>query len=389
MTVSGGPEAADVPDVTDMPREEAVAQLEDAGFVPEYVDSEDKQRVERGIVTRTQPAAGTAAQRGDTVQIWDATGSFRVPDVRRTDIESATEILEDIGFTVDVTERPDGENAAGTVLEQSPQGDTSATIGSEISLIVAAPEGPVSVPNVTGQPLADAQNTLAEAGFGHTDSTESSDSVAEGRVIRTEPGANDDVDSGFDDSHRGLLRGRSRPPPRSRASRVSRPSRRPRNRNRNPPRRARPPRTRRAMSPATATATTEQLGDEETARGTAMGTTERTTAPADRSSAARILVVDNYDSFVFTIVGYLQQLGAETVVVRNDEVPESPSGEVDLSGFDGVLISPGPGNPTTAGRSLRGHRGPAPRVSCRCWACAWAIRHWASTSAPPWTMPRS
>ncbi|MDN6328704.1 MAG: Stk1 family PASTA domain-containing Ser/Thr kinase [Brachybacterium sp.] len=198
VTVSGGPEAADVPDVTDMPREEAVAQLEDAGFVPEYVDSEDKQRVERGIVTRTQPAAGTAAQRGDTVQIWDATGSFRVPDVRRTDIESATEILEDIGFTVDVTERPDGENAAGTVLEQSPQGDTSATIGSEISLIVAAPEGPVSVPNVTGQPLADAQNTLAEAGFGHTDSTESSDSVAEGRVIRTEPGANDDVDSGSD-----------------------------------------------------------------------------------------------------------------------------------------------------------------------------------------------
>lgn len=83
-----------------------------------------------------------------------------------------------------------------------------------------------------------------------------------------------------------------------------------------------------------------------------MGTAESTTAPADRSPAARILVVDNYDSFVFTIVGYLQQLGAETVVVRNDEVPESPTGEVDLSGFDGVLISPGPGNPTTAGRSL-------------------------------------
>ncbi|ASK65450.1 anthranilate synthase component II [Brachybacterium avium] len=73
---------------------------------------------------------------------------------------------------------------------------------------------------------------------------------------------------------------------------------------------------------------------------------------AAESPAARILVVDNYDSFVFTIVGYLQQLGAETVVVRNDEVPATPGGEVDLSGFDGVLISPGPGNPTTAGRSL-------------------------------------
>ena len=62
----------------------------------------------------------------------------------------------------------------------------------------------------------------------------------------------------------------------------------------------------------------------------------------------RILVVDNYDSFVYTIVGYLDQLGAETVVVRNDAVP--PRGE--RGGFDGVLISPGPGDPKSAGDSL-------------------------------------
>ncbi len=62
----------------------------------------------------------------------------------------------------------------------------------------------------------------------------------------------------------------------------------------------------------------------------------------------RILVVDNYDSFVWTIVGYLDQLGAETVVVRNDVVP--PADERD--GFDGVLVSPGPGTPRAAGRSM-------------------------------------
>ena len=61
----------------------------------------------------------------------------------------------------------------------------------------------------------------------------------------------------------------------------------------------------------------------------------------------RILVVDNYDSFVFTIVGYLQQLGAETEVVRNDAV--SPSDGAD---FDGVLVSPGPGTPEGAGVSM-------------------------------------
>ena len=77
-----------------------------------------------------------------------------------------------------------------------------------------------------------------------------------------------------------------------------------------------------------------------------MAATERDDRPA------RILVVDNYDSFVYTIVGYLQQMGAETVVVRNDEVPQAADGGVDLAGMAGVLISPGPGNPSTAGRSL-------------------------------------
>lgn len=64
---------------------------------------------------------------------------------------------------------------------------------------------------------------------------------------------------------------------------------------------------------------------------------------------SRILVVDNYDSFVYTIVGYLNQLGAETVVVRNDAVP--PTAE--RAGFDGVLVSPGPGTPAEAGASMQ------------------------------------
>ena len=65
------------------------------------------------------------------------------------------------------------------------------------------------------------------------------------------------------------------------------------------------------------------------------------------SEPTRILVVDNYDSFVFTIVGYLQQLGAECEVVRNDAV--SPA---DAADHDGVLVSPGPGTPETAGVSM-------------------------------------
>ena len=63
--------------------------------------------------------------------------------------------------------------------------------------------------------------------------------------------------------------------------------------------------------------------------------------------ATRILVVDNYDSFVFNLVQYLGQLGAECTVVRNDEVTAD-----EASKYDGVLISPGPGTPEKAGVSI-------------------------------------
>ena len=65
------------------------------------------------------------------------------------------------------------------------------------------------------------------------------------------------------------------------------------------------------------------------------------------STKTRILVVDNYDSFVFNLVQYLQQLGAECTVLRNDEVQASAA-----SDYDGVLISPGPGTPEEAGVSI-------------------------------------
>ncbi|MFM9368908.1 aminodeoxychorismate/anthranilate synthase component II [Streptomyces sp. Da 82-17] len=76
--------------------------------------------------------------------------------------------------------------------------------------------------------------------------------------------------------------------------------------------------------------------------------------------SARILVVDNYDSFVFNLVQYLYQLGAECEVVRNDEVATSHAQD----GFDGVLLSPGPGAPEQAG------------------VCVDMVRHCAATGVP-------
>ncbi len=65
----------------------------------------------------------------------------------------------------------------------------------------------------------------------------------------------------------------------------------------------------------------------------------------------RVLVVDNYDSFVFNLVQYLGQLGVEAQVWRNDDA-ELADPVSAANGFDGVLLSPGPGTPERAGASI-------------------------------------
>ncbi|SNS99186.1 para-aminobenzoate synthetase component 2 [Micrococcales bacterium KH10] len=67
-----------------------------------------------------------------------------------------------------------------------------------------------------------------------------------------------------------------------------------------------------------------------------------------RQRAPHILVIDNHDSFVHTIVGYLEFLGARVSVLRNDERGIGAA----LTSSDGVLVSPGPGTPDTAGATL-------------------------------------
>jgi para-aminobenzoate synthetase component 2 len=73
----------------------------------------------------------------------------------------------------------------------------------------------------------------------------------------------------------------------------------------------------------------------------------------------RVLVVDNYDSFVYNLVTYLGQLGAECVVRRNDDAALA---DVAALNVDGILLSPGPGTPERAGCSLDLVRAAAGRI---------------------------
>ena len=72
--------------------------------------------------------------------------------------------------------------------------------------------------------------------------------------------------------------------------------------------------------------------------------TERNPSPLGRSGGASVLVIDNYDSFTYNLVHYLEDLGCEVTVKRNDQLTLE-----EVEPFDKIVLSPGPGIPDEAG----------------------------------------
>ena len=70
----------------------------------------------------------------------------------------------------------------------------------------------------------------------------------------------------------------------------------------------------------------------------------------------KVLVIDNYDSFVYNLVQYIGELGAETVVYRNDQITLNEATKLKP---DRIVISPGPGNPEDEKYLWRLHQNPA------------------------------
>ena len=98
----------------------------------------------------------------------------------------------------------------------------------------------------------------------------------------------------------------------------------------------------------------------------------------------KILVIDNYDSFVFNLVHYMAQLGAEVEVWRNDD--ERFADPAFHEGFDGLLVSPGPGTPEQAGVCvdvISTHTGKLPILGVCLGLQAMAVAHGATVGRAP------
>jgi beta-lactam-binding protein with PASTA domain len=169
LTVSSGPQSADVPDVTGKSYDEAKSQLEAAGFKVTRKDQESTDK-DPGTVLAQDHKGGTQAPEGTAIQLTvaKAPSQVAVPDVTGEDQAVAVRELSAAGFEVDPQSRdvnsPEGD---GVVIEQSPTGGGKAKSGSRVTIVVGKfnpdlnPEG-----NTTTQGGTTTPTTPAPGGTG-------------------------------------------------------------------------------------------------------------------------------------------------------------------------------------------------------------------------------
>jgi eukaryotic-like serine/threonine-protein kinase len=118
-----------------------------------------------------------------------------VPNVISQEVGTATQLLEDKGFNVDITPRPSAA-PRDTVTEQDPIPGSKVDEGSRVNLTVSSGPAPVQIPDVQGLSEPDATKRLTEAGLLVDPEFGFSDVVPEGRAIGTEPSAGITVQGG-------------------------------------------------------------------------------------------------------------------------------------------------------------------------------------------------
>ena len=173
-----------VPNVAGMAEADAVAALQTAGF--EYTrQAEASADVPEGTVTRSDPAGGTQAEEGSTVEFWVSTGpnAVAVPDVAGLTQEAARAQLEDVGLTVgSVQEENDPGQPADRALRTDPPAGQSVADGSAVTLLISS--GNVELGDLAGQTQDEAVAALNALNLGSNIVQEESATVEAGRVIR-------------------------------------------------------------------------------------------------------------------------------------------------------------------------------------------------------------
>jgi serine/threonine-protein kinase len=180
-----------VPATATLTQAEALKKLAEAELTGEATN-EFSETVKKGLVIRTEPAAGRTARKGATVTLFVSRGPqlFAVEDVSGKSRADAEQTLTGQGFQVGkVVEQYSDEVPAGTVVSTDPAAGAQRPKGSAITLVVSRGEEPLDVPDVRGRPQADAEQALRDAGFTPVVGAEQQfdDQVPPGSVAAQEP----------------------------------------------------------------------------------------------------------------------------------------------------------------------------------------------------------
>ncbi len=166
LTVSAGPGSADVPGgLAGMSQEEAVARLEEAGFEAQ-VETVNSDRVEAGLVIRSDPSGGSTATRGSAVVLTVSKGAklATVPVLVGTQRSVAVQQIRGRGLTPSVEEE-ESAKPAGEVIRQSPSAGSELPRGAAVSIVVSKGEQKARVPNEIGKERAEAVEAVRDAGL--------------------------------------------------------------------------------------------------------------------------------------------------------------------------------------------------------------------------------
>jgi serine/threonine-protein kinase len=168
LTVSAGPGSAEVPSSARLTVAEAEEELEEAGFGA-TVETVSSDRVEEGLVIRSEPRGGETATRGTDVLLTVSSGPklATVPVLVGTQRSVAVQQIRGRGFVPDV-EEVESSKPTGEVIRQAPSAGSRLPDGSTVSIVVSKGEEKATVPNTIGKLRAEAVEAVREAGLDPT-----------------------------------------------------------------------------------------------------------------------------------------------------------------------------------------------------------------------------
>jgi len=184
----GGSSTVIVPQVVGFTEADAVRELANAGLKAKSTPVNDDTNAP-GTVFAQEPAPGAKLKKNASVTIRVSLGPqpIDVPDVRAQKVDAAQDLLAEKGFQVEVVNKANEEVPVDTVFDQDPKPGGQAPKGSKITIIVSSGREQVPVPNVVGRDQSEAANVLGQAGFVTSVQSQASETVEQGKVIRTDP----------------------------------------------------------------------------------------------------------------------------------------------------------------------------------------------------------